>query len=328
MQQKLISVIVPVYNVEKYLTQCIESVLKQTYHMLELILIDDGSTDQSGEICDRYASVDERVQVFHQANKGRSAARNAGMQAAKGEYLMFVDSDDWIDETCLETVWAVTDEGTELVVFRSRNIYADKMEDHSTGERKHFTGSEPLTFYVGGYKDFQVLNAVWGKLYKKSLLADIRFEEGRYYEDVMFTTKTYAACRDCQYLDEAYYNYNIATENSITYQGVNELTFRDEIPIFYEKERYLEELGREDLSERYAYFLYQRLILYYNASVQKKEKDYAKRLAALIKRDKRKIRKVLKQEYVSAYNRLYIQIFLVNAKLAYFVKRLMEKIHK
>ena len=328
MKNELISVIVPVYNIEKYLPQCIKSVLDQTYDCLELILVDDGATDQSGKICDEFAAWDKRIEVIHQDNKGRSGARNAGLKAASGEFIMFVDGDDWIDFNCLEEAYDAFDEDTELVVFRGRNIFLDKIEDESTGEKKCFKGQEPLVFYVEGYKHFQILNAVWGKLYRRSLLKDIWFIEGKYYEDVMFTTKVYAKCKACVYLDQAYYNYNIATENSITYQGVNELTFRDEIPTFFEKENYLKDNAGEDLAERYAYFIYQRLILYFTISVQKKEKAYSKRLAELIKKDKEKIKKIVKNNYVSTYYKVYLPIFFINTKMAYAFGKLFQALFK
>lgn len=328
MKNELISVIVPVYNIEKYLPQCIQSVLDQTYDCLELILIDDGATDKSGNICDEFAALDKRIKVVHQVNKGRSGARNAGLKIASGEFIMFVDGDDWVDLNCLQEAYAAIDENTEMVVFRGRNIYADKIEDESTGERKYFKGQEPLAFYVEGYKNFQILNAVWGKLYRRSLLKEIRFIEGKYYEDVMFTTKVYAKCKACVYLDRAYYNYNIATENSITYQGVNELTFRDEIPTFFEKESYLKEVGGEDLADRYAYFIYQRLILYFTVSVKKKEKSYSKRLAELIKKDKDKIKKILKNNYVSTYYKVYLSIFFISTKMAYAFGKLFQALVK
>ena len=99
---KLISVIVPVYNVEKYLPRCIESILRQTYPHFELILVDDGSLNKSGAICDRYAKKDARVKVIHKENAGISTARNAGVDMAQGEYISFVDSDDWVREDYLE----------------------------------------------------------------------------------------------------------------------------------------------------------------------------------------------------------------------------------
>ena len=98
----LISIIVPVYNVEQYLSRCVDSLVNQTYHNIEIILVDDGSPDRSGEICDEYAKKDKRVKVIHQSNGGLSDARNTALDIAKGDYLMFVDSDDWIEPTMYE----------------------------------------------------------------------------------------------------------------------------------------------------------------------------------------------------------------------------------
>ncbi len=325
MKNELISVVVPVYNVEKYLDKCIKSIVDQTYANLEVILVDDGSTDSSGRICDKYAESDKRVHVLHQKNGGRSAARNAGMDRASGDYLMFVDGDDWIDDNCLEEVYRFFENKTEMVVFRERRIYVDKVEDNGSDKYMKFLGNEPLEFYVNGYKDFQVYNSVCGKLYRNSLIQNIRFEEGRYYEDIMFTTRVYAACRDCVYLDKAYYNYNIATDSSITYMGVNELTFRDEIPIFYEKELFLKNIGRKDLAERYSFFRYQRLISYYEECMRKREFVYAKRIAGIIKTDKPVIRKIVKKEYVSGYYIIYLRLFIMNPKFAFVFGNLFKK---
>lgn len=105
MERELISVIVPVYRVEKYLKECLDSILAQTYHNLEIILVDDGSPDKCGEICERYAEIDERIFVIHQKNAGLSVARNEGLSASHGEYIMFVDSDDWIEDTVIEDLF-------------------------------------------------------------------------------------------------------------------------------------------------------------------------------------------------------------------------------
>lgn len=323
----LISVIIPVYNIDKYIEKCINSVVKQTYQNWELILVDDGSTDKSGVICDWYQKKDARIKVIHQKNGGRSRARNAGLNSASGVYVMFVDGDDWIDEDCISEVYAaVRQNQVQMAVFRGRNIYSDHIEDGSTTEQMLFMGSQPLEFYIRGEEGFQTLNAVWGKLYLRELLQDICFVEDKYYEDIMFTTKVYAACRSCIYLNQAYYNYNIATDNSITFLGVNELTFRDEIPIFEEKEKYLKDLGRADLAEQYAFFKYRRLLTYYRDCMNAGEKTSAKRLAKIIQQDKEKIKKILNQPYVSRYYRLYFKLFLMTPGCGYVYEKLMLRV--
>ncbi|MCM1262448.1 MAG: glycosyltransferase [Butyrivibrio sp.] len=328
MKNELISIVVPVYNVEKYLDKCIESLENQTYGNLEIILVDDGATDNSGGICDLHAQADKRIHVLHQKNGGRAAARNVGMDRAAGEYLMFVDGDDWIDTDCIEEAYKFIETDTEMVVFRERSIYTDRVEGNGTDRHAKFVGSEPLEFYINGYRDFQTVTAVWGKLYRRNLLQGIRFEEGRYYEDIMFITKVYAACHNCIYLDKAYYNYNVATDNSITAKGAIEVTFRDEIPLFHEKEVFLNNMGREDLSIRFSYLKHQRLIRYYTECVQAKKHEYVKRLIKIIREDEELIRKMIKMEYVSRYYRTYLRIFLVSPKMAYIFGNLFEEFVK
>ena len=160
MSQSLISVIVPVYNVKEYLNTCVESILNQTHENLEVILVDDGSTDGSGEICDSYAKTDTRVQVLHTKNGGQAAARNRGIEVSKGEYLTFIDSDDSMEPELIETLYlAQKKSGANLVSCRWRNVYQI---------------------------DTDV--CVWAKLYQRDLFKSLRFEEGKIYEDfaIMF----------------------------------------------------------------------------------------------------------------------------------------------
>ena len=135
MSQSLISVIVPVYNVKEYLNTCVESILNQTHENLEVILVDDGSTDGSGEICDSYAKTDTRVQVLHTTNGGQAAARNRGIEVCKGEYLTFIDSDDSMEPELIETLYlAQKKSGANLVSCRWRNVYEDGRIERSSGQ--------------------------------------------------------------------------------------------------------------------------------------------------------------------------------------------------
>lgn len=176
--EPLISLIVPVYNVEKYLDQCAESILGQTYRHLELIFIDDGSPDRSGQMCDEWAAKDERVRVIHQRNAGSGPARNAGLAEARGELIAFADADDWLMPNALETMWrnmraegaAISSVGT-LIVERNRR-YAGHVKN------AYLVMSFPQTFkYVNlpGYLGV----VVWGKLYERDLFDGISFSPGR-----------------------------------------------------------------------------------------------------------------------------------------------------
>ena len=316
---QLVSIIVPIYNVESYLPKCIESILAQTYSEIEVILVDDGSQDGCPQICDEYAGKDSRIRVIHQVNGGRSCARNVGLEAATGDYIMFVDADDWVDADYVDKLYelAVANHA-QLVVGRYRLVYSDYVQDESTEELLVLEGQEPLEFYVNGCGNYQNANSVCVKLYQKELLEEIRFVEGKYFEDVMFVTQVYAKCTKCVYYDQAFYNYNIATPTSITFSGVTELTFRDEIPVFNEKEQYLLGLNRKDLADAYAFFKYQRLLTYYRdcySAGTKKDRGYAKRIWQIVKSEQKKVYRLCNQKEGVMLERLGVRIFLCNGWL-------------
>ena len=218
MENSLISVIVPVYNTEKYLTECVESIISQTYRNLEIILVDDGSTDLSGSICDGFAEKDSRIKVIHQENAGVSAARNHGLDECHGEYVAFVDSDDYIDR-CFFSVLSgkIIETGSEcaasgyLITDEHRNIKSE----HNVRHQTIMSGEEAL---ISRYKDYsQDLNLVYvnGKLYRKMLFSDIRFTENLYYEDSMIMPYWCLKCRSIVFSTYSGYFYR-RNENSIT----------------------------------------------------------------------------------------------------------------
>ncbi len=171
----LISVIVPVYNVEKYLKRCINSILGQTYNNFELILIDDGSPDNSGNICDEYVLKDSRVKVIHKENTGVSDSRNIGIGQAKGEYLTFIDSDDYISSDMLEIMYNDMIENNAEIVIGGRNI-VNESDGHiifQENNKKSVMNSEQALKELMIEKNFNCVS--WGKLYKKELFNDYKF---------------------------------------------------------------------------------------------------------------------------------------------------------
>ena len=164
-----ISVIVPVYNVEKYLSQCADSILSQDYSDLEVIFIDDGSTDASGQICDQYAEKDPRVRVIHQKNGGAAAAKNAGLRMASGKYLSFVDSDDYLEPNVYGgLVRTLLDTGADVVQGSFREIYRNRAEEQRVSEET-LEGYEYLLRFP---KDFSCA-LLWNKLYRRELFAGV-----------------------------------------------------------------------------------------------------------------------------------------------------------
>lgn len=188
---KAISIVVPVYNVENYLAQCIDSILSQTFKNFELILIDDGSKDSSGEICDKYAKIDPRITVIHQSNRGLSAARNVGIDSAKGTYITFIDSDDFILPDMLQMLYdMVAQESVQIaccqhVRCEEKQTIADVVLDFRIEERQVFSEERMKEFLSN--KNIQVV--AWSKLYRTELFRDVRYPEGKCHEDVFTTYK-------------------------------------------------------------------------------------------------------------------------------------------
>lgn len=175
-----VSVIVPVYNVEKYLRRCVDSVLAQTLTDFELILVDDGSTDGSPAICDEYARGDTRVKVIHQKNAGVSAARNAGLDAARGEYVAFVDSDDYVDERYLEKLLAP---GCDLCICGAKIILEDGIVQSYISPQAEVCDMSPekiTQFLESNYRTY-----VWGKVFGKKLIdsCELRFDTNIYHSE-------------------------------------------------------------------------------------------------------------------------------------------------
>ena len=181
----VITVIVPVYNVAVYLESCLDSILKQDYRSLEVILIDDGSTDNSGMICDEYARKDERVKVIHQKNGGAASAKNAGLRIATGKYLSFVDSDDYLaPDAYFHMVGLLNEYGADVVQCAYRDIFKDVAVDHVTiTETEEYVSNEYLERFT---KDW-TCGLLWDKLFVRALFKDIYFEEGHKIDDEYFT---------------------------------------------------------------------------------------------------------------------------------------------
>ncbi len=182
----MISVIVPVYNVEKYLRQCLDSVVNQTYRKLEILVVDDGSTDSSGAICNEYK--DARIQVYHTENHGLSAARNYALDRAHGDYIAFLDSDDWLEETALEQFVTIAETtGADIVACRFFQEYVDKTIKLGGMDTEFVVkGSDVLSTMI---IDRKLTEDVWNKFYKASLFDSIRYPEGRIFEDKATTYK-------------------------------------------------------------------------------------------------------------------------------------------
>lgn len=188
MSEPLISIVIPVYNVEDYVEKCIRSVVAQTYTHLQILVIDDGSTDSSGAICDRLATTDSRIQVIHTANAGLSAARNVGIRHALGEYIAFVDSDDWIEPNMYEFLYkAIVKDNLDIAVA---SHYIDRGDKVIFRQKKNVRRTTILDRSGAIHllmRDKVLHNYAWDKLYRRTLFEGLEYPEGWLYEDIAFT---------------------------------------------------------------------------------------------------------------------------------------------
>ena len=212
--EKYISIIVPVYNVQDYLSACMDSILSQTYQKYEIILVDDGSKDRSGWICDEYAKKDSRIRVVHKENGGLSSARNAGIDVAQYDILSFIDSDDYIDPTFLEHLIQPFNEDGEIELSCCRYVKSTEEAQVSKAESYETCLPVELLNIIYDTKIENISFVTWNKLYKKSLFETIRFPEGKIHEDEFTTYKLIYFSKKCAVIQQQLYVYRIR-ENSI-----------------------------------------------------------------------------------------------------------------
>ncbi len=236
-KQSLISIIVPVYNVEKYLNRCIDSVLAQTFTDFELILVDDGSTDASGKICDEYSSKDSRIRVIHKQNGGLSDARNVGIEASIGDYLMFVDSDDWVAEDYVKLLYEnLIATGADMSICGLNGLMP-------SGEIEYISSTINKDESVDAVEvcHRMTLDAGWhyicvvNKIFKRELFENIRFPKGKLHEDVFVAHHLFFKCNKISIIPMPLYFYRMR-EGSITH---NKMTMDRAVNCFeHEIDRY------------------------------------------------------------------------------------------
>ena len=211
--RELVSIIAPVYNVEKYLREAVDSVCAQTYPNWELILVDDGSTDQSGIICDEYAKKDSRIRVFHTENSGVSCARNMGIENAHGKWITFMDSDDFLHKDCLKTIVGYSD-NMELVVFSTQNVPTGKLAVLS--EKVEYYASLKETQQENDRFKSYFYTGVWNKLYLRDKVT-MRFHPNLSLgEDLWFNVEYMQDCHGICVLPDVLNYHRVSTENSLT----------------------------------------------------------------------------------------------------------------
>ncbi|WP_026491740.1 glycosyltransferase family 2 protein [Butyrivibrio sp. XPD2002] len=285
-EQPLITVAITCYNVEKYMSRCIESVMAQTYANLDILIIDDGSRDRTGAICDYYMTQDTRIRVVHQSNQGPGTARNYAMEEAMGEYLAFLDGDDYVENYIYEYMMsAILESGAKLAICN----YFENAEDmpvelHPLNENmransiRMVDSKELITACVEESEDLKVKSMVWNKLYHKSLLEGKSFPNILFYEDRRFTLEILHDAGEAVFVDTPLYHYIIDRKDSIGTQEGFFCIFSEWIPACNSVKAFLRQIGMEDLADTQDYLMYTRLLDFYAEAKLDKTGDKSKYL--------------------------------------------------
>ena len=208
--ENLVSIIVPIYNVEQYLEKCIDSIINQTYTNLEIILVNDGSPDNSLKICNFYKEKDSRIKVINKENGGLSDARNVGLENSHGEFILFVDSDDWISSVMVsELVEFITKFNADMVISRYYKVFSNYHIEESSKSAKSVEVLSKTEVMERIMDDNNITNHVWRKLYKKSIIPKDVFPKGKNYEDIYAMPLILENCQKIVNIDKVHYYYRM-----------------------------------------------------------------------------------------------------------------------
>lgn len=321
----LISIIVPVYNVEKYLNKCIDSIINQSYKNIEIILVNDGSKDNSSKICDNYINVDNRIKVFHKTNGGLSSARNCGINNSSGEYITFIDSDDNIETYYVEYLYSLIKKyKTKMSIAAYTVISKKRKKNIGKGYIEELLTTENALSRLLCENGFTV--SACAKLYKKSLFNNIKFPEGKLCEDNETTYKLIMKCKEIAYGNKSIYNY-YKRDNSIMTSNFNlkkldliELTDIMCKDIISKYPNLINETNKRIFNSRFS--ILRQMIYIDNKSILKIEKEKEKIIKFLLKNKKI----ILSNEKSSIKDKIAIFSLSISYDFFALIWRLYKKI--
>ena len=321
MKEKLLSVIIPVYNVEKYLKKCVDSVINQTYRNLQIVLIDDGSTDTSGKLCDEFAKADKRIEVIHKVNEGQAKARNVGLDLAQGDYIAFLDSDDYIaSEMYFDLIKTL--EENEADIASCAIQYVDEQGDFLGGQK--YSGEvsilSRLEVVEDLYKQAKVRFEVWNKVFRREILENVRFIEGQLHEEVGFCRMAYLKINKYSFLDKPLHFYLCKRSGN-----TNSYFSKKKLCIFNEFDKFIVDIQAVGLPVRVAekfealkiHFCMNLTVAAKRHHASKEVKRFLKELYITLKRNNKK------NPYIP---RCAMLIFSVSPMLYFFFLALRDKL--
>lgn len=323
--KELISVIIPIYKVENYLDKCLKSVLCQTYKNLEIILVDDGSPDRCGIISDNYAALDDRVIVIHKENGGLSDARNAGIEIATGEYITFIDSDDYVSRDYVETMYQnIIETQSDISIVDVNLVYED---DYYNINKESSDDERVLTYSnVDAIKktlSVSLRQSAWGKLYKAYLFNEIRFPKGKLYEDLAVVYQLLSISKRVVYSTKKLYQYlirnNSIMQSDFSMKQLVEIEIIDEVMDYVESkypEFYIETNGRRI----YSYLVTLKRIMYSENS-----KNYIKEKREIHKKIKMHRHGLLFTRKINMNLKVKLITYFISEKLYFWIQKQVDK---
>ena len=291
MSNFLISVIIPIYNTEKYLEECIKSVVNQSYENLDIILVNDGSTDNSKEICDKWAEKDSRIRLINQNNMGAAMAKNVGLNNIKGDLFMILDSDDLLHKNNIEILCnCMKKEKSDIIEAFYTTIYEEfkNIDIHKNSQKESFNTENALKELIISRKFHQT---PWNKLYKTELLKDIRFPKDKYIDDEYWTYKLFANAKKITWINKVLYYYRQHEES--TMGRMYSIKRLDAIDALYDRYKFMQKNfpNLSDLSCKAflnnCIYNFQKLCMFNELDNDKKfREDLLKKIRQIIKREK------------------------------------------
>ena len=316
---KLVSIIVPVYKVEQYLKRCMDSILNQTYKNIEVILVNDGSPDNCPALCDEYAKIDSRIRVIHKENGGLSSARNVALGTVKGDYVFFVDSDDWLALDTLEVLNEYLEKDYDMISFQRTYLIEEKVVEKGEKNPKDMDVSQYIDASFLGRYDFFVTT----KIFKTEVFNNVRFLEGRNYEDLEIMHRLFLNMKKVVGLDYFLYYYWKGNEgaitNTITMKNIKD-HYLSANEIYQACRKYLEDRGK-DSSNIVAWYKVEMTQLYidYLKSTDKDAELFAKIKSEIIK-EKINFNRLLKQPRYLKYILYKIGLLGIVIRAKYLLK--------
>lgn len=320
---KTVSIIVPVYNVEKYLDKCIDSIVKQTYKNLEIILVNDGSTDNCLAICNKHKQQDKRIIVVDKENGGLSDARNIGIEIATGKYIMFIDSDDWIDSNMVGRLHTLITKSNACIaqcdfikVYNDENVFFNN--ENKNINIKVMDNREAL---LNIYENHGVKSIVtWNKIYKKELFDYIRFPKGKIHEDEFTTYRLFDKCKKVIDTNEIMYYYRqrdgSIMKSDFSIKRLDAIDAIKERVVYFENKKYKElKLLAENQLQSLLRSFYTTI---YNSTIDNKELYLNK----IVKEIRKNYFNFISNNYISIKSKILITIISINDSLYYKIYKL------